>query len=62
MFVQRESAADPAPRQVAAYLEEMVTELAQFAAQHGRTELAASLSIVAIQASGERRRLGPEPA
>ena len=63
MFARRENApeVDLPPRQVVTYIEEMAIELADLAARHGRTELAASLSIVAIQSGGERRRLGGEP-
>ena len=55
MFAHGESASevDLTPRQVVTYIEEIAIELADLAAKHGRTELAASLSIVAIQASGD---------
>lgn len=62
MFAQRENSPDlePTQQQVIGYIEELAIELADLASKHGRTELAASLSIVAVQAGGERRRVEGE--
>lgn len=49
---------EPSQGQVIGYIQELTTELADLAAKHGQASLAASLSIVAVQAAGERRLLG----
>ena len=50
----------PTSAEVVAYIEEMSVELSDLALKHSCSELAASLSIVAVQAAGERRRQQPQ--
>ena len=54
MLVHRDNSPeiDLTSRQVIGYIEELAIELDDLAAKHGRIELAASLSIVAVQAGG----------